>query len=106
METNIMRENNHTSTEVSTVFHPSRFVPPDRLRWPRDYWATAHVRSVNLDEIFRLTQHVDGLDGPDKALVQWIRATRSTSVGDVVVVKTSGDRKAYRCDSSGWTRIE
>ena len=69
----------------------------------QDYLKVARVRSDDLTEIFKVTQHVDGLTEAEKSLVEWILPARSTSVGDVVVL---GSGLAFRCEARGWSRLD
>ena len=69
----------------------------------QDYLKVARVRSNDLTEVFKVTQHVDGLTEAEKSLVDWIRPARSTSVGDVVVLNCGSFSSAYRYEAVGWT---
>lgn len=55
-----------------------------------------------LDYAFQQTNHIDRSWWENKD-VTCLRESRSTSVGDVVVL--SSDR-AFRCESSGWSPVE
>jgi hypothetical protein len=83
--------------------------------WPEEYVQVAEVDTTDLDEAFKLTNHISkpwwenekvtvvGLerdpDGRGKH--------RSTSVGDVLVKTgvTDAEDEVYRCANFGWTRI-
>jgi hypothetical protein len=96
MEENNMQE---THNPVATVYHRIR------VGGVQDYLKVARVRSGDLTEVFKVTQHVDGLTEAEKSLVSWIRPARSTSVGDVVVLHFGSVSSAYRCDRFGWTYL-
>ena len=83
--------------EVATVHHRIS------VGGVQDYLKVARVRSNDLTEVFKVTQHVDGLTEAEKSLVDWIRPARSTSVGDVVVL---GSGLAFRCEARGWSRLD
>jgi hypothetical protein len=100
------------------VWHDAGY-PESRIRqltggpapvFPDDYVHVANVQAGSLEEAQRLTTHDGGLlDGTNKS---WLKnpeaealafAPRSTDAGDVIV-----DPKgvAYRCERSGFHRIE
>jgi hypothetical protein len=67
---------------------------------PENYEKVAEVEVENVDEAFRVTNHIDEpwWKNPE---VKWHKdqSRRSTSVGDVVV---GPDGKRYLCDMVGW----
>ena len=82
----------------STLYHSGPFKGG---QWPRDYYTVAIVRSVDLEEVFKLTNSDDHLSEDELALVTWLRPGRSIMVGDVV----ENDSGIFRCEPSGWQRI-
>lgn len=68
-------------------------------KFPADFELVAEVDTDNLDEAFRLTNHIDQ-SWYENEDVKTIKKSRSTSVGDVIVVSGS----AYRCKSLGWEK--
>jgi len=74
-----------------------------RVVFPHDY---RHVATLdvpdNLDEAFRLTQHINGDWGGNENVSMHVSYARSTSVGDVVELS---DGSLHRCENVGWKRI-
>jgi hypothetical protein len=60
----------------------------NRPLWPEKYQKVAVVDTDNLEEAFRLTQHIeeDWTRG-SQVLWRWIGRTRSSSIGDVFVLE-------------------
>ena len=97
---------------VSVVFQQwnaggNSVLPCERQpHWPQSYGPAIWVRSVDLEEIFRLTQ-VGPLSAADSARVWRLPPWQdgpSLSVGDIVAIN-SGDGFVdfHRRESNGWT---
>lgn len=71
--------------------------------FPKEYRHIATVRCKNLDDVFRVTNHVDRPwhENPDIKMV-WKEVPRSTSVGDIVVDQ---DGNQWRVESVGWKHL-
>jgi len=78
------------------VFFPSSFP----AFWPGDYELVAIVETDDLDKVYAVTN--DETAHPE-VRCKWIRPSRSTSVGDVVV---TSDGLIHRVERCGWSRIE
>ncbi len=87
------------NTDQATVFQPEPALWKERARF---YQLVALVEADSLEEVFRLTNHIDH-DWRENALVKTMspNPTRSTSVGDVIVQ----DDKAWLVDRTGFRRI-
>lgn len=62
----------------------------------------AEVEAKDLEEVFRITNHIDHAwwENPE---VKWHKPnSRSTSVGDIVIGESEVQ---YRCDNIGWSII-
>lgn len=71
--------------------------------WPDGYALVATVRCHDIDDAFRLTNHIDTAWWKNEGVVLvGPPAHRSTSVGDVVVDDAG---KVWRCESVGWIEI-
>jgi len=71
-------------------------------RFPEDYDLVARVDSNDLDEGYRLTNHIAGpwYSNPE---VEVLHRSRSTSMGDVIVVSAPGiDDREYRVARIGF----
>jgi hypothetical protein len=73
------------------------------LRFPLDYECVAMIESTSLEEIFRLTNHIDR-PWWENDEVEVRKKGRSTSVGDVVVMPDN--KTLYLCLAMGWKRYE
>jgi hypothetical protein len=59
-----------------------------------------------LDEAFKLTNHINE-PWWDNEKVEALVNSRSTSVGDVIVMTLdTGEVEHWRCDPIGWTEID
>ena len=71
-------------------------------KFPNDFKYVANVEAENIDEVFRLTNHIHSAwynnDG-----VEVLKRSRSTSVGDVIV---SEEGVKYRCEFCGWSELD
>jgi len=83
--------------------------------WPDEYTEVAHVDldDNNYADAFRLTNSIESywwenkgvtplLDSPAFREVDGMKGTRSTSVGDVIVLSSG---KVMRCANAGWTEV-
>jgi hypothetical protein len=78
----------------------------ERVRWPGNFEAVAWVEARNIDDVFRITNHIDSnwTENPEvKRLLTPVDRTRSTSVGDVVLDFATG--KLYAVAGVGWKQI-
>jgi len=67
-----------------------------------DYMMVARVEALNLEEVFRLTNHIDGSWTSNKGVEAVGGMVRSTSVGDIV----QDEKKTYwMCAPMGWEQI-
>jgi len=90
---------------IYRVFHHQPgtlgFMFPGQLQFPEDYDQVADVEGDDLDQVYRLTQNLDGEDwtsGPRVSNVQ-ITEARSSSVGDMFVDE---DGRLWQVDFIGW----
>jgi len=87
------------------VFHADHpnFGVGTKPKFPDEYSKVAAVRACNLEEIFRLTNHIEQ-DWTENDEIEWSRDSdcRSTSVGDIVI-DPNGD--IYYCKNFGWEKI-
>lgn len=88
--------------KVFQAIQPNFGVPvlPDP-EWPDGYELVAEVESDDLDDIFRLTNHIDHAWYENEGVVVHKQA-RSTSVGDIV--ETSNG--LFRCMFVGWEKFD
>lgn len=68
-------------------------------QFPGEYELVANVETTDLEDVFRLTNHIEF---EKNAQVEEVKSSRSTSVGDVVV---NGD-DAFLCERQGWKKIQ
>lgn len=73
--------------------------------FPADYRRVAVVECKNVDDVFRVTNHIDESWTKNPEVVTLIeKSVRSTSVGDVVEeFRPDGDK--YLCASVGWEKL-
>lgn len=73
--------------------------------FPEGYSLAASVECDNIDEVFRVTNHIDEswTENPEVKELHDPRP-RSTSVGDVVVSEDENNQ-AYLCAGMGWEKI-
>ena len=70
--------------------------------FPDEYQHVATVRCSRLEDVFRLTNHIDH-DWTKNNEVEWSGGwTRSTSVGDVVIDETG---ETHICEVIGWQQL-
>ena len=85
--------------EVYHALHPT-FGFGKKPKFPQEYEKIAIVETDSIDDVFRLTNHIDS-DWTYNNEVKWTKSggMRSTSVGDVVK-----DQKGvkYYCAPIGW----
>jgi len=81
-----------------------RFGFGERPEFPAAYTKVAVVESDDLDDVFRITNHIDH-DWTTNPEVQWHQpgGCRSTSVGDIVVDENG---TAYYCANAGWDKLD
>lgn len=63
----------------------------------------AIVEAENIDEVYRLTNHIDRAWQENPEVVWGRKLARSTSVGDVIL--DYGKDEAWVCDRVGWTKV-
>lgn len=68
----------------------------------QNYQRVAIVESPSVDEVFRITNHIDQSWTKNPEVIKFVGQPRSTSVGDVVVAETG---TTYRCEMAGWSKI-
>jgi len=61
----------------------------------------ATVEANDLDEVFLLTNHIDKPWWGDDGIITFKPDSRSTSVGDLVLMESGG--RWFRCEMAGWT---
>lgn len=61
----------------------------------------ALVESNSVDDVYRITNHIDDPWWDNPEVIKKVEESRSTSVGDVVVAE---DGTAYRCEMVGWSK--
>lgn len=77
-------------------------IPPDRVLLA-DFERVAIVNCENLEDVFRVTNHIDESWQNNPEVVTAVERARSTSVGDVVI---TADGKAFLCDHVGWVEVK
>lgn len=85
-----------------TVWHaknPTFGIGEGTTRFPRDFELVAKVDAETLEEVFAITNQDNWWDN-DKVIAY--KKTRTTSVGDVVVM--NGGKDVYLCLFTGWKR--
>jgi len=93
---------------IYEVWHATepRFADEQAGGFPDGYEKVAEVDAESVDHVFDLTNHIDH-DWTTNREVTWRRgdgrSTRSTSVGDVVVLKGTNSRMA--CAPAGWRAV-
>lgn len=86
----------HADNPTFCLPHP-KFSLNDRT----GFSVVAIVDAASLEEVFRLTNHIDKPWQENDQVSYGKKNARSTSVGDVVV----GNEGAFRCEMVGWTEI-
>lgn len=88
---------------MAQVYHDKMFNPVESREriFPDDFLLVAEVDSNNVEDIYVLTNHIDQAWWNNLG-VKKIVESRSTSIGDVVVLE-SGD--IYVCRTLGWVNI-
>jgi len=69
------------------------------------YRVVAILQTASLEEAFRLTNSIDAAWYENPEVRALVGPTRSTSVGDVVVLSDETGSRAFRCDLVGWAQI-
>jgi hypothetical protein len=74
--------------------------------FPADYNRVAVVECVDVDDVFRATNHIDSnwMENPE-VVTRIASEARSTSVGDVVEEFKPGGKK-FLCANVGWKEVE
>lgn len=89
---------------MSKVFHavrPNFGVPGlPEPQWPDGYELVAELASDDLDDIFRLTNHIDCAWYENEGVITH-KQSRSTSVGDIVQTSSG----FFRCMPIGWEKF-
>lgn len=88
---------------MAQVFHDKDFNPVqtrDRV-FPDDFLLVANVDTDNLEDVFRLTNHIDSAWWTNPG-VHHLVESRSTSTGDVVV---QSDGTVFVVRSMGWSKV-
>ena len=88
-----------------TLYHAKNptFGMGDRPKFPDEYDRVAIVETNSLEDVFRLTNHIESdWTGNPEVIVAISMYPRSTSVGDVVVDEND---MIYYCDHTGWKHI-
>jgi len=88
-----------------TVFHAKQpsfgfGVHPEFTQ--KDFKAVAVVEAQSVDDVFRITNHIDDSWTKNPEVIRYVGQPRSTSVGDVVVDQSG---TACRCEMAGWSKI-
>lgn len=97
-----------TEWKVYEVYHadnPNWGYGPQPTSWPAEgFTKVAVATGSNVDDAFRLTNHIDWPWWENEGVVRVGPECRSTSVGDVVVEVDceTGERRAYLCANCGW----
>lgn len=90
---------------MSQVFHDRDFNPVETRKrvFPDDFVLVAEVNSDSLEEIYRLTNHIDEAwwDNPGVKRIPE-NPVRSTSTGDLVILS---DGRMFVCCTIGWSQI-
>jgi hypothetical protein len=77
----------------------------EQYEFPKDYSRVAVVKSDNVDDVFRITNHIESDWTQNPEVVTLIgNRHRSTSVGDVVE-EFKPDGKKFLCAPVGWKEI-
>jgi len=96
-------------TKIATVYHADTDAVRARggsafdceANWPEEYNVVARVETGDLGTVFEKTNHIDHEWWDNDGVERIGPPTRSTSVGDVVVL----DGVAHRCEPCGWSVI-
>lgn len=92
---------------MSQVYHAIKpnfgmnFIGIPEPQFPTDFELVAEVDADDVDEAFRLTNHIDQPWYENEG-VKTIKKSRSTSMGDVIVVSAG----AYQCMALGWEKYD
>jgi len=89
--------------QVKESEFPRTISSTEGLKFPLDYECVAMIESTSLEEIFRLTNHINH-PWWENDEVEVRKKGRSTSVGDVVVMPDN--KTLYLCLPMGWKRYE
>lgn len=89
-------------TQIWHAKKPSFGMTPQS--WPNDYELIAEIDSKSLEVAFEKTNTIEQPWWVNEGILGLIvhKRTRSTSVGDVVVI----DGQAHLCENAGWTHIQ
>lgn len=73
--------------------------------FPADYSRVAVVECVDVDDVFRATNHIesDWTKNPE-VVTRMVKSARSTSVGDVIE-EFKPDGKKFLCAMIGWKEV-
>jgi len=74
----------------------------DGPAFPEEYTAVAAVEADGIEDVFRLTNHIDSDWTDNEEVLPFVPQARSTSMGDVVV---GSDKKRLLCAAVGWEEI-
>ena len=75
----------------------------DRPKYPSDYKQVAIVEAEDIEEVFRITNHIDDNWENNPEVLEVIgNGHRSTSVGDIVVDENG---VVNRCEIVGWVKV-
>jgi len=87
---------------MSKVFHAIRpnFGLGENPNWPEGYELVAEVDSDDVDDAFRLTNHIDVAWYENEGVTVHKQA-RSTSVGDII----ENNDGIFRCMPVGWEKL-
>lgn len=89
--------------EITPRFGMGKPVPFDAAH----YQPVANIETADPEAAFRLTNSIDApwYDSPGVLVLAPKPQVRSTSVGDIIVIKQGAVSRAYRCDAVGWTQL-
>jgi len=88
-----------------TVYHADNpnFGFGERPKFPQEYTKVALVACENIEDAFRLTNHIERDWKYNPEIIWYGARCRSTSVGDIVI---DPDLGIWYCDSVGWEKLD
>lgn len=87
------------------IYHSNRLHTPyddEPINFPEEYTLVAIVETNDVDEAYKMTQHL-GLNWGENPKVTLINPSRSSTYGDVFV---NDDGVEWFCDLYGWIRVK
>ena len=100
MENNINKSKFAVYHAINPTFGFSKTQP----KFPEDFKKVAIVECYNMEDVFRVTNHIDESWTKNPEVLEVIGVgNRSTSVGDIVI---DSDNRKFYCEITGWQEIK